>query len=595
MAIARERYCGAEHAEEVGPQHRHPAQQRVGAGEEGNGAPHQRGHHGAGLELDPPAGEQRLHGRHGQTPHGPVAGVVAAQVVPHHGPAGSQHATDLGGHGGGQAGVEDRAEHGERDDQVHGGGGEGEGGPVGGHHRQLRVAPDRGDQPRLEQVHARHGRARRQRGRQRGEGIAVARAQIDDPDGAAAAHQLTNGVVGAAAPLVEDGAVPGLVRVPPLGRTPVAGVALVDLADAPHFVRVGHDPTVASPVVTTADSEVPFVSVVMPVRNERGFIETLMGEVLDQDYPADRLEVLVADGGSDDGTREWLDAMAATEPRVTVLDNPERIVPTGLNRAVARTRGDVVVRIDGHARIAPDFLRSSVDVLAEHPEAWCVGGPMVHRGRGAFGRATAWAMSSRAGVGGASHRFEGHEGPGESVQFPAYRRWVFDEVGDFDEQLVRNQDDEFAFRLRQAGGTIWISPRIRYEYYVRERPAQLWRQYRQYSFWRIPMLRKHRRPTTARQLAPPAFFAVMAGGVVAGAWRRSPALALALPAGYLAALVAVGVRSRRDLDGAAALRVPLAVATLHGAYAAGWASGAWCLVARPDAWTASSAMAELSR
>ena len=344
-----------------------------------------------------------------------------------------------------------------------------------------------------------------------------------------------------------------------------------------------------------ADAELPFVSVVMPVRNERAYIETIVAQVLDQDLPPDRFEVLVADGDSDDGTREWLDALAATDARVRVIDNPERIVPTGLNRAIAAAHGEVVVRVDGHTEIAPDFLRQSLSVLRAHPEAWCVGGPIVHRGRGPFGRAAAWAMSSRVGVGGANHRFAGYEGPGESVAFPAFHRWVFDAVGDFDEHLVRNQDDEFNFRLRQAGGTIWISPSIRSEYFVREQPAQLWRQYRQYSFWRIPMLRKHRRPTTARQLAPPAFFALMAGGVVLGAWRHSPVLALALPVGYAATLVAVGVRSRRDLDAAAAVRVPLALATLHGAYAAGWAAGAWCLVARPDAWTAGSAMAELSR
>lgn len=344
-----------------------------------------------------------------------------------------------------------------------------------------------------------------------------------------------------------------------------------------------------------ADAELPFVSVVMPIRNERAYIETVVTQVLDQDYPLDRLEVLIADGESDDGTREWLDALAASEERVRVIENPARIVPPGLNRAIAAARGEVVVRIDGHTEIAPDFLRQSVAVLAAHPEAWCVGGPIVHRGRGPFGRAAAWAMSSRVGVGGATHRFAGYEGPGESVQFPTFHRWVFDEVGTFDEQLVRNQDDEFAFRLRQAGGTIWISPDIRYQYFVRERPGQLWRQYRQYSFWRIPMLRKHRRPTTARQLAPPAFFAVMAGAALAGGIRRSPLVALGLPIAYGVTLAAVGVRSRRDLDGAAAARVPLALATLHAAYAAGWFQGGWCLLVRPDAWAPGATMAELSR
>src|SRR5262245_22194158 len=244
------------------------------------------------------------------------------------------------------------------------------------------------------------------------------------------------------------------------------------------------------------DDVLPLVSVVIPVRNEGNFVADLVRSVLSQDYPPDRMEVIVADGQSTDGTRERLSELQAREPRLIVLDNPGRIVSTGLNLAVARARGDVIVRIDGHALIAPDFLRQNVQLLADHPEAWSVGGPIRHAASTTFGRAVAAAMAHPLGVGNALHRYPDYEGFVEGAQFPAFRRWVFDRVGMFDERLVRNQDDEFNFRIRQAGGRIYVSPKVRYSYFVRERVSQLFRQYFQYGFWRIPVIEKHRRPTT---------------------------------------------------------------------------------------------------
>ena len=232
----------------------------------------------------------------------------------------------------------------------------------------------------------------------------------------------------------------------------------------------------------------PFVSVVIPVRNEAVFIADLIGAILQQDYPADRLEVIVADGQSTDGTRETLASLQAKHSRLLVVENPGRIVSTGLNLAVARAKGDIVIRIDGHALIAPDFIRQNVALLAAHPEAWIVGGPIQHAATTTLGKAVALAMSHRLGVGNARHRFPGFEGYVESAQFPAIRRWVFDRVGKFDERLVRNQDDEFNYRIGLAGGKIFVSPSVKYSYFVRERLGQLFKQYFQYGFWRIPVV-----------------------------------------------------------------------------------------------------------
>ncbi len=206
-----------------------------------------------------------------------------------------------------------------------------------------------------------------------------------------------------------------------------------------------------------------------------------------------------------------------------VVDNPGRIVSTGLNIAVARSQGDIIIRIDGHALIASDFVRENVALLAAHPEAWSVGGPIRHAATTTLGKAVAVAMSHPLGVGNARHRYPEFEGYVEGAQFPAIRRWVFDRIGMFDERLVRNQDDEFNYRIRRAGGKIYVSPRVQYSYFVRERLGQLFKQYFQYGFWRIPVVEKHRRPTTLRQMAPTLFYAACVVLAVAGLWWRAAA------------------------------------------------------------------------
>jgi glycosyltransferase involved in cell wall biosynthesis len=342
--------------------------------------------------------------------------------------------------------------------------------------------------------------------------------------------------------------------------------------------------------------DTPCVSIIVPVRNEAEFIERLIEALFSQNYPLGQLEVIVAEGMSTDGTREILTGRCQREyPRLIVVDNPERIVPTGLNRAIEIARGDVIIRIDGHALIAPDFIRQNVELLAEHPEAWSVGGPIRHAARTTFGKAVAAAMSHPLGVGNALHRYPDYEGYAEGAQFPAFRRSVFDRVGLFDERLVRNQDDEFNYRIRGAGGRIYVSPRVRYSYFVRERVRELFKQYFQYGFWRIPVIEKHRRPTTWRHVAPFLFYGACLVLAVVALWRREPGLALILPLVYGCAITFAGaLRVRRDGLRVAA-RIPLAIATIHAAYAMGTAYGAAAKLLRLQAWNVEGRMATLSR
>lgn len=338
----------------------------------------------------------------------------------------------------------------------------------------------------------------------------------------------------------------------------------------------------------------PFVSVIVPARNERDFIGRTLDQILAQDYPREKMEIIVADGMSDDGTRDVLAEYQRRDPRVKVVDNTARITPAGLNLAIAAARGDVISRIDGHCEVASDFIGQNVRLLEEHPEAWVVGGPIVHAGKNLFGRAVALAMSHPAGVGMATHRFPNYEGYVEGAQFPTFRRWVFERIGTFDERLIRNQDDELNYRIAQAGGKTYVSPRVRYVYYVRGRLRQLFRQYFQYSFWRIPVIRKHKKPTTPRQMVPLLFFLAMLALAIVGVAIGQPLVALALPAIYLATLVVVGITSLPAAGPKVACLVPVAIATMHLAYASGMAYGFFAAFFLRS-WDGSGSMGRLSR
>ena len=347
--------------------------------------------------------------------------------------------------------------------------------------------------------------------------------------------------------------------------------------------------------MTTPLGSTPFVSVIVAVRNEAGFIGGLLDTIFAQDYPADRFEVIVADGASTDDTRTVLAAAQNIEPRLSVVDNPKRIVSAGLNLAIEHAKGEVLIRVDGHAVIAPDFIRQNVALLAAHPEAWSVGGPIRHDAKTTFGKAVAVAMSHPIGVGNALHRYPDYEGYVEGAQFPAIRRWVFERIGTFDETLVRNQDDEFNYRIHQAGGLVYVSPRVRYLYFVRSRVGQLFRQYFQYGFWRIPVVEKHGRPTTVRQLAPTLFVVGCVLLAVGGAFWQRPGVAAALPTIYLGVLFAAAVHQAPRVTMKVALRIPVAMMTMHIAYGLGFGYGMWAKVFHVRAWDYQGQMATISR
>lgn len=252
------------------------------------------------------------------------------------------------------------------------------------------------------------------------------------------------------------------------------------------------------------------VSVVVPCRNEAGYIDDFLAAVAAQQLPAVlALEIVVADGDSDDGTRPRLDAFAAADPRLRVIDNPARITSAALNRAVAAAAGEVIVRMDVHTTYAPDYVAQCVRVL-DDTGATCVGGAWRPIGRGWPQAAIARAFESRFGSGGAASRRAGHDGPVDTVYLGCWRRADLLALGGFDEALVRNQDDELALRIVRSGGQVWQSPAIRSWYAPRASFQALFRQFFQYGYWKVAVIRKHRLPASPRHLVPFLLVAVLA-------------------------------------------------------------------------------------
>ena len=323
--------------------------------------------------------------------------------------------------------------------------------------------------------------------------------------------------------------------------------------------------------------QTPLVSVVIPCRNERDFIEPCLASLLAAPYPADCLEILVIDGMSDDGTRDRLAAYAASHPAVRVLDNPKRITPAALNIGIANARGDVIVRADAHTIYPPSYVPLLVRWLLKSG-ADNVGGLWITEpgGTSAVARSIAAVLAHPAGVGNAHYRV-GIDEPRwvDTVPFGCYRRDVFDRIGMFDEDLIRNQDDELNFRLTRAGGRILLVPDVECRYRARGSLGKLWRTYYQYGYYKPLVARNSGGVSSWRQLVPPAFAAlVIAAAILALVVPKRAGVLAAVVAIYLLALIAASIGIARRDGLRVALLSPAAFAVLHFSYGLGYLHGA---------------------
>jgi glycosyltransferase involved in cell wall biosynthesis len=252
------------------------------------------------------------------------------------------------------------------------------------------------------------------------------------------------------------------------------------------------------------ETQSPIISVVIPCRNERDHIEGCIRSILAQEPMPGGFEVIVADGMSDDGTREILSTVFAVNRRLRIIENPSRITPCGMNAGILQSCGEYIAIMGAHNVYAPDYLRSSLAV-AQETAADNVGGSVTCLGESRLQKAIAIAHHSRFSAGGARWHDPHYEGPADTVFGGFYRRQVFERIGLFDESLVRNQDDEFNLRLTRAGGKIWHSPRIKSWYCPRASLGALFQQYMQYGYWKVRVVQKHGKPASLRHLVPGAF------------------------------------------------------------------------------------------
>ncbi len=248
-------------------------------------------------------------------------------------------------------------------------------------------------------------------------------------------------------------------------------------------------------------SQAIHVSVIVPCRNEIRHIRAFLDSVLRQELGQIEMEVLIADGMSDDGTRLVLDEFERRYAAIRVFENPESIASTGLNRGIRKARGEIIIRMDAHTTYAPDYVRSCVEVLNE-TNADNVGGPALTLADGYIAQAIALAFHTPFATGGAKFRDPRYQGPADTVMYGCWRKSTLERIGMFDEKLVRAQDYELNARLQSCGGTLWQSPKITYWYRPRASLSGLFCQYFQYGFWKVAVVRKHGRLASWRNLVP---------------------------------------------------------------------------------------------
>lgn len=314
----------------------------------------------------------------------------------------------------------------------------------------------------------------------------------------------------------------------------------------------------------------PFVSVLIPMHNEERHIARCLNSILANDYPQDRLEILVMDGMSTDRSRDIVREYAQRYPFILLLDNPRRIVPTALNIGIREAGGGIIVRMDAHTLYGSDYIRRCVEAL-ETTEAANVGGVQRAVGADYISNAIAIAITTPFGSGKAYFRYAEKSMWVDTVYLGAWRKSTLEALEGFNEEWEANEDYELNFRLRKGGGRILLSPEIESWYYVRPSLKALARQYFRYGFWKVKTLVTYPDSLRWRQLAPPAL--VVALLLSLGLLPVSRIVGVAVPLLYLTAnlLASIWTAARRGWRYLPLL--PLVFVTIHLSWGTGFLTG----------------------
>lgn len=311
------------------------------------------------------------------------------------------------------------------------------------------------------------------------------------------------------------------------------------------------------------------VIVAVPALNEATHIGACLASLLSDRPFMDSVRIVVADGGSHDGTQGIVAGLSRTHPNLRLIDNPGRLQSAGINAVVdACTTQEhrFLIRCDAHARYAPGYVRQVATALASRPEAASVASAMDAVGEGCVQRAAAWIVDTPLGSGGSAHRGGRRSGWVDHAHHAGFRLAWFRKIGGYDPTFSHNEDAEYDHRLGLAGGKVWFDADIRMDYAMRDSLRALWLQYWRYGRGRCRTVRKHKMRPRLRQMIP----VINAVGVVAGL-LLAPILPLALawPAAYALLLLGVALAGARAI-GRCGLMAGPALGAMHMAWGLGF-------------------------
>ena len=248
------------------------------------------------------------------------------------------------------------------------------------------------------------------------------------------------------------------------------------------------------------------LSVIIPCRNEVQYIEECLEAIFNNILPSDfEMSVIVVDGMSNDGTRDIIKEVIEAHPNLYLCDNNDKLTPYAFNLGINYLKADYYQIIGARHIVSKNYFFKSIEILRNNSSILCVGGRLINKFTNESSRIISKAMDTSFGMGLGNFRILEKSDYTDTVTSPMYPSMVFDEIGYFDEELIRNQDDDFNFRVNKAGGKIWFESGISLKYYVRGNFKGLFKQFFQYGYWKVFVNKKHRAVTSIRQLVPPLF------------------------------------------------------------------------------------------